>query len=808
MAWLTDLGYAIGSLRKSPGFTAVAALTLALGVGANTAIFSVVNAVMLRPLPFAEPEHLVRIWESNIERGWPTFATSHPNFLDFRAQAGSFESMAAMDNSGFSYTPENGDPEIIPGLRVSASFLPTLKVQPALGRNFYADEDRPGGNTRVVIVSDGLWRRAFGADPAIIGRTISVNTLPYTVIGVLPPSFRWGTGTDMLAPLAPDPARNRADHRLAVIGRVAAGRSVAHAIDELETIASRLALQFPESNKGWSVRVLSFYDWLVPEQTRQSLLVLLGAVFLVLLIACGNVVNLQLARGAVRRRELSIRVAMGASRWRVGRQLLFESAAIAVIAAAIGIGFAVGALRLLFALGPASVPRLNELSVDFTVVLFAVGVALAAMLAFGMLPAIQASRHDPQDVLRADRRGSVGGAGRRSLRSILTVAEVALSVALLIGAGLLIRSFDQLQRVEPGFATGGLMTARVNLPASRYPDGPSRRAFYERFLSDLRGRPGIEAAAISSGPPLSGDFTGGDVKLPSQSNDEAGSAAWRLTGPGYFATLGIPLRGRDFSLHDAIGGPPVAIISAAMAQKYFPNEDPIGRSLIMRSFREEPHTVVGVAADVRTFGLDQDAGLVFYGSATQYPGWNPMSLVWRTAASATRPRSSDANRGIDAVRTSLRAIDAGVPLSSIQNMDSLLDDSLGPRRFNLYLLTAFAAVALLLAAVGLFGVMAYLVSQRTREIGVRLALGSTRGEVFRLVLGRGMALAAAGAVIGVVTAFWLSRVMESLLFAVSRTDPLTFVAVPVALIAVAAIACYLPARRAMRVDPVVALRVD
>ena len=791
---LQDLRYAGRALRKSPGFTLVAAVTLALGVGANTAIFSVVNAVMLRPLPFAEPDRLVRIWESNVERGWPTFAISHPNFLDWRAQAGSFESLAAMNNAGFTWTA-NGEAEIVLGLGVTATFLPTLKISPVIGRNFLDEEDHPGGNTRVVLLGDGFWRRAFGADPSVVGRAITLNSQPYIIVGVLPASFRWGASADMLAPLAPDPARNRADHRLSVIGRVKNGVTIEQATTELETIAARLGQQYPESNKGWGVVVNTFYDWLVPETTRQSLLVLLGAVALVLLIACVNVVNLLLARAAGRQRELSIRAAMGASRGRVVRQLLLESSLVALLAAIGGLAIAYASTRLLTVLGPDSVPRLDELSIDVRVFAFALGIALVTMAVFGVVPAIQAARQDPQDALRADGRHSTAGAGRKRIRAVLTIGEVALSVALLIGAGLLIRSFARLQQVEPGFSVPGLMTARVTLPATAYPNGPSRRAFWDRFVEDLRGRPGIEAAAIASGPPLSGDFTAGDVKLPAQSNDEAGSAAWRLAGPGYFATLGIPIRGREFSMQDAADGPPVAIISAALAAKYFPNQDPLGRQLVMRSFREDPHTIVGVADDVRTFGLDADAGFVFYGSATQYPTWNPMSLVWRSQGTST-----------DMVRASLRSIDPGVPIAAVASMESLLEQSLGPRRFNLYLLGAFAAVSLALAAIGLFGVMAYLVSQRTREIGVRLALGATRGEVFRLILGRGLALAAIGAVGGVGAALWLTRAMETLLFSVSRTDPVTFVAVPLTLIAVALLACYIPARRAMRVDPVVALR--
>ena len=796
MGWAQDIRYAARSLRKSPGFTLVAAITLALGVGANTAIFSVVNAVMLRPLPFSNPGQLVRIWESNVERGWPTFATSHPNFLDWRAQAKSFQAMAAMDNIGLTWT-SGGEAEVLLGMRVTATFLPTLQVTPTLGRNFLDEEDRTGGNTRVVLLGHGFWQRAFGGDPSAIGRTMTLNAQPYTIVGVLPASFRWGGTTDILAPLAPDPARNRADHRLSVIARLADGVSLQHATSELEAMAARLAAQYPESNKGWSVRLLSFDDWLVPESTRRSLLVLLGAVALVLLIACGNVVNLLLARGTRRQRELSIRAAMGATRARVAGQLLWESCLIALLAAGIGVAMSLAAVRLLIALGPDSVPRLDEVSIDGTVLAYALGVALTTMIAFGLAPAIQAARQDPQASLRADSRGSTAGTGSRRIRAALTVAEVALSVALLIGAGLLIRSFARLQQVTPGFNTSGVMTARVGLPNTAYPGGPPKRAFFERFLTDLRGRPGIEAAAIASGPPLSGDFTAGDVKLPTQSNEEAGSAAWRLAGPGYFAALGIPLRGREFTSQDVTEAPPVAIISAALAERYFPNEDPIGRTLIMRSFTEEPHTIVGVAGDVKTFGLEADAGLVFYGAATQYPTWNPMSLVWRSSGPT-----------VDTVRASLRSIDPSVPLAAVASMDTLFEQSLGPRRFNLYLLSAFAIVALALAAIGLFGVMAYLVSQRTREIGVRLALGASRREVFRQILGRGLVLAGLGAAIGIGAAMGLSQVMETLLFSVSRRDPVTFIAVPVALVIVAALACYLPARRAMRVDPVVALRVD
>jgi putative ABC transport system permease protein len=799
MTWQQDVRYAARSLRKSPGFAVVAIVTLALGVGANTAIFSLINAVILRPLPFMDPDSLVRLWENNLERQLPTFSFSHPNYLDFQAQTRTMQSMAAWVDAGFTWA-SGSQAEVVRGLEVTHTFLTTMKIAPAIGRNFGADEDRPGGDTRVVIVSDGFWRRALGADPNVIGRILTLNSQPFTIIGVLPASFRWRTGTEMLAPLAPNPARSRADHRLAVIGRLAEGATVERARSEFEALAAGLAQQFPASNRGWSITIRSFYDWLVPDTTRQSLLILLGAVGLVLLIACGNVVNLLLARGAARQRELSIRSALGASRFRVTRQLLAECGVIAIAAAVAGIAIAFGSVRLLTAFGPASVPRLDELSIDVRVLVFAVVVSLTTMIVFGLLPALQAARRNPQEALRLDSRGATSGASGRRVRAALTVAEVALSVALLIGAGLLIRSFANVQQVEPGFATAGLMTASLSLPNAAYQGGAAKWAFQQRLLTDLSGRPGVRAAAVASGPPLAGSFTSGDVRLPAQPNEQAVSTSWRLASPGYFAALGIPLKGREFTAADGEKSARVAIISAALAEKFFPGQDPIGRSIVMRSFGEAEQTIIGVAGDVKTFGLEQDAGFVFYGSTSQYTGWNPMTLVWRT--------EGDPLASVDTVRAALRSLDAAVPISEVTSMETLIDRSLGPRRFNLYLLVAFAAVAMALAAIGLFGVMAYLVSQRTREIGVRLALGATRYAVFRSILGRGVLLAGVGAGIGVAAAFLLSHVMESLLFSVSRTDATTFVAVPLVLLAIAALACWVPARRAMRVDPVVALRAE
>ncbi|HEX6215556.1 MAG TPA: ABC transporter permease, partial [Vicinamibacterales bacterium] len=498
---LQDLRYAVRALRKSPGFTLVAAITLALGVGASTAIFSVVNAVMLRPLPFAEPDRLVRIWESNVERGWPTFAVSHPNFLDFRAQADNFESMAAINNAGFTMT-SNGEAEIVLGLQVTATFLPTLKVAPVLGRNFLDEEDRPGGNTRVVLLGDGFWRRAFGADPAVVGRTITLNSQPYTIIGVLPASYRFGANGDLLAPLAPDPARNRADHRLSVIGRVADGVSIDQARTQLETIAARLGHQFPESNKGWGIVVNSFYDWLVPDTTRRSLIVLMGAVALVLLIACVNVANLLLARAAGRGREVAVRAALGAGRARIVRQLLTESVMLFTAGGALGVLLAYLTLPALLSLTPAGYTNYQEVRIDATVLAVALAVSVLTGLLFGLAPLIHTRAKGLALSLKegGGGKGAIGGA-RHHVRRLLVMTEVALAVMLVIGAGLLIRTVYNLAKVDAGFDRSRIVTFQISVPTANYPRPAQRAQLYQRLLDKLRGVAGVQAASAMSGLP-------------------------------------------------------------------------------------------------------------------------------------------------------------------------------------------------------------------------------------------------------------------------------------------------------------------
>ena len=798
-----DLRYGARMLLKNPGFTLIVLLTLSLGIGANTAIFSVVNTVMLRQLPFKNADRLVRLYESNPERGWPDFGVSHPNFLDWRARNQTFEAMAAMAGASFNLNA-GGDVEVIRGTNITADFLPVLGVTPALGRNFLPEEDRPGGNTRVALISHGFWQRRFSGDPGIVGKTLTINDNPFIVVGVLPESFSWGGArNELFAPLAPDPARSRGDHRLRVIGRLKPGVAWERALADMNTVAQQLALQYPESNKGWSAGGQKFYDWVVPAERRRALLVFVGAVIFVLLIACSNVANLLLARGAARQKEISIRVALGAGRFRIVRQLLAEAILLALIAGALGLLVAMWTVEALKTMNPTNLPRLDELSVDGRVLAFGLLISLVTGVLFGLFPALQASRPDLNETLKDGARGSGGGAGGQRARGALVIVEVALSVALLIGAGLLLRSFWKLQDVKPGFEPNHLLTMRINLPRSRYQDNQAAWTFYSRLLQEIRGLPGAQDVGITSLMPMGGGNTSTDLQIPGRSPAPDGSqpsASWRIISPGYHRTLGIPLRGRDFDERDTASSPPVTIISEEMARRYWPGEDPIGKKVFIGSFGGRERTIIGVAGDVRSFGLDTEPGAMVYVPLATAALWNQFSLVVRTRSEPTALASM--------VRGALRSIDANVPVYEVQTVEQMLSDSLGSRRFNMFLLGSFAGVALLLASVGLFGVMAYLVSQRTREIGVRLALGAQPHAVFRLVIGHGMQLALIGAGVGLAGAFGLARFLETLLFQIKPTDALAFTVAPALLLGVALLACYIPARRAMKVDPMVALRCE
>jgi putative ABC transport system permease protein len=806
-----DVRFAARMLRKSPGFTAVAMLTLALGIGANTAIFTVINAVMLRPLPFHEPDRLVRIWESNPPLGWPRFGVSFPNYLDWAAQTRAFEAIAATAGAAFTLN-DGGNAERVVALAATRTFLPVLAATPALGRNFQPEEDRPGGNTRVVLLTHSYWQRRFGGDPDVVGRALTLNNQPYTVVGVLPETFAWGAqagssaaggGLEMIVPLAPDPKRSRADHRLSVIGRLKDGVSIDQAQFDLAAIAEALQRQYPESNEGWTVLTQSFYNWIVPEETRRSLAIFAIAVIAVLLIACSNVASLLLARASARHREISVRLALGARRSRVIRQLLVEAVLLSLIAGVAGLAVAFGATRALQSMSPDNLPRLNEISVDVRVIAFGFGVSLLTGVLFGLVPAFTGLRVDVSETLKEGTRGGSSSPARQRVRGALVIAELALSVTLLVGAGMLLRSFWQVQQVDPGFATERLLTFQVNLPLDRYDSQIKAWSYYERLLRELASVPGVRGVATTSGVPMSPGNTTGGVRIPGREvvpGEQEGSADWRIISPDYFRTMSIPLRGREFTAADTADAQQVTIISELFAERYWPGEDALGKSVVLRSAGDVPRTIVGIARNVRSFGLDADAAPMSYVPSPTVARWNPTSIVVRTEGEPTAM--------VGSIRAALRAIDPAIPPYGVTTADALLATTMGPRRFTMFLVTSFATIAVVLASVGLFGVMAYLVSQRAREIGIRLALGARPADVFRSIIGRGFALAAAGALIGVTGAYWLTPLMESFLFEVSAVDPITFITAPVALVAVALLACYLPARRAMRVDPIVALRQE
>jgi putative ABC transport system permease protein len=806
-----DLRFAARMLRKSPGFTAVAMLTLALGIGANTAIFTVINAVMLRPLPYAEPDRLVRIWESNPPLGWPTFGVSHPNYLDWAAQTRAFDALAAAASAGFTLS-DGGNAERVIALASTHTFLPLLGTTPLIGRNFQADEDRPGGNTRVALLTYSYWHRRFGADPNVLGRTLTLNNQPYTVIGVLPEDFAWGAqlgsssttgGLELIVPLAPDPARNRADHRLAVIGRLKAGITLDQAQADLAAVAATLQRQYPESNQGWTVRTRSFYEWIVPEETRRSLTIFAVAVLAVLLIACGNVASLMLARASARHKEISVRLALGARRSRVVRQLLVEAVLLSLIAGVAGLVIALGATRVLQGLSPGNLPRLGEVSIDARVIGFGLGISFLTGIVFGLVPAFTGLRVDVSETLKETARGGGSSPARQRFRGALVIGELALSVTLLVGAGMLLRSFWQVQKVDPGFNTDHILTMQLNLPLDRYDTAVKAWSFYERLLRELASVPGISAAALTSGVPMSPGNTSTNVRIPGREvapGEKEGSADWRIVSPDYFRTMGIALRGREFAAADMSRTAPVTIVSQAFVKRYWPGEDALGKTAVLPSAGDNPATIVGIAGDVRSFGLDAETPPMVYFPTPAVPRWNPMSIVVRTEAEPTAMIAS--------ARATLRAIDPAIPFYGVTTVDELLDTTLGSRRFMMFLVTSFATIALVLASVGLFGVMAYLVAQRAREIGIRLALGARPADVFRSVIGRGFALAAIGATLGVAAAIWLTPLMESFLFEVNAVDPVTFIGAPITLVLVALLACYLPARRAMRLDPLVALREE
>ncbi|HJQ25168.1 MAG TPA: ABC transporter permease [Blastocatellia bacterium] len=797
---LQDLRYGARMLLKAPSFTVVAIITLALGVGANAAIFSVVNAVLLRPLPYAEPDRLMIIRETKLPQ-FPEFSCSPGNFLDWQKQNTVFERMVAIGTGSFNLI-EGSEPERLLGMRVSDGFLETLGVQPALGRDFLTEENQPGHNF-VVILSHGLWQRRFGGDSNVLNRAITLNGQSYTVVGVMPASFRYGGRViDLWTPIAftAQQAQQHGSHYLQVIARLKPGATQEQAHAEMIAIAARLAEQYPDANAGWSVFVMPLLQYAV-RSIKLALLVLLGAVGFVLLIACANVANLLLARAASRQKEVAIRTAMGASRWRIVRQLLTESLLLSLVGGAVGLLLAVWGKDLLLALAPEDLPRVSEASLDRWVIIFTAGITLLTGLSFGLVPALQASRPNLNETLKDAGRGSTAGGRRHLIRSSLVVLEVATALVLLVGAGLLIKSFMRLQNVDPGFNPNNALMVKIGLPQKKYTPEQGG-AFYKQLIEKVAALPGVESVGAACVLPLDDDFVlGFDIqgRPPYAPGDEPSTNYYSVT-PDYFKAMGIPLlHGRLFNDRDTKDAPHVAIINETMARKYFPDEDPIGKRINVTMGPTLYREIVGIVGDVKQYGLDGNTPPETYEPYLQQP-MSFMSLVVRS--------NSDPTGLSAAIRGEVLSIDKEQPVSSIHPLTELVASSMAQQRFAMLLLSVFAAVAMLLALVGIYGVMSYSVTQRVHEIGIRMALGASSGDVLRLVVGHGLRLTLLGIVAGVGAAYGLTRLMSTLLFAVSATDLTTFILFSAALAVVALAACLVPARRATRVDPMIALRYE
>ena len=793
---LRDMRYATRQLVGSPGFTVVAILTLALGIGATSAIFSVVNGVLLRPLPYPDPDRLVRVHEVVPQYG--RFAVAPANFLDWRQQNTVFERMAAYTTG--SVTLDEGDgPERISNAVASWDLFELLQVAPALGRGFRQEEDAPGKNN-VIVLSHGMWQRRFGGDPGVLGRAINLSGTPATVVGVMPAGFYFPSReAEFWQPVALNPGNPpRGAHFLGVVARAKPGIALESAGAEMKAIAGRLARQFPQTNADESVDVVALHEQVVG-RIRPALLTLLAAVGVVILIACANVANLLLVRASVRGKEIAIRSALGAGRRRLVLQMLAESLVLAFAGGGLGLLFAYLAIAPIQTLSAGSIPRVENISIDGSVLFLAFATSLVTGVMFGLAPAWQASRAGLVDVLKEGGRSSTVSGGRW-VRSGLLVVEVALSIVLLVGAMLLLRSFGQLTNVDPGFRSDNVLSFRIALPAASYPDPHNRIAFYDRLLGGLRALPNVTSAGMVQAMPMRGGYVLAVAiqGRPAPRPGEELSANHRVVSPDYFKTLGIPLlRGRAFDERDTEKSTMVAVIDEAFARRHFPNEDPIGKGLDIGNGTDGFCEIVGIVGSVRYSALDAEAAPTMYVPFRQ----DVFSSMWVLARTAGDPAQLSA-----AARQVVRDVDRGLPAFSMSPLADVVSESVAQQRFSMLLLGLFAGIALFLAAVGLYGVVAYTVSQRTQEIGVRMAMGAQRGQVLGMIVGGGMRLTLVGVAIGIAGALALARFVESMLFEVTPFDPASYVATAGLLTAVAALACYIPARRAMRVDPIVALR--
>jgi putative ABC transport system permease protein len=796
----SDLRYAFRQLKSNPGFAAVAILTLALGIGACTAIFSVVNGVLLQPFDYPHSQQIVVIRETNLPK-FPEFTVSPPNYLDWVKETKSWRYLAAYTGTEINLTGA-GEPQRLLGVKATGHYFDVYGIQPLLGRWFVPDEDADGKN-RVAVLSYPFWQRVFGGERNVIGRSIQLDGDSYTVLGVAPPHFGEASKIDTWIPMGFKPGEINADarggHYLNVIGRLRPGVTFEHAKAELEVLAAQLARQYPNSNKGWSIKMWRILDYWVSD-VRAVLYTLLGAVGCVLLIACANIANLLLARASARQREISIRTALGASRLRLVRQLLTESILLALAGGAIGVLFARWGLDLLLCLAPSTLPRTNDIRLDLAVLTFTLFLSVLTGVIFGIAPALLAAHTDMQEGLKQGARGSTDARGR--LRGALVITEIAFALVLLGGAGLLARSFMRLTNVDPGFVADDATVLRLALPEKKYEKPEQQLAFADALLGRLRLLPGVKAAGLTQSLPLISDWVLGfkiDGRPEIPPSDLPSTNYYSVT-PDYFHAMGIRLvRGRLFSARDDSHAPRVAIINETLARQFFPNEDPLGKRLLVTNGPDVWRQIVGIVADTKQYGVDQETKSQTYEPYAQSP-FRSLDVVLRTSDSGAAL--------IGALRPAVYAIDKDQPVGTIQPLAEILGATMAKQRFAMLLLVVFSSVALVIAAVGIYGVMAYSVVQRTSEFGIRMALGAQPSDVLRLVLFHAGKLVGLGLGIGLGASFAASRVMGSMLFQTNAHDPLTFSLTTLLLAAVAVAACLLPARRATRVNPIEALRTE
>ncbi len=809
---IKDIRYGVRSLLKHPGFTCIAVLTLALGIGANTAIFSVVNAVLLRMLPFREPDRLVMVWEDASFAGFPRNTPAPANYADWKSQNQVFEEMAALDQRSFNLTGD-GEPEKIEANGVTANFFGLLGIKPILGRVILPEEDKPEAN-KVVMLSYSLWQQRYGGDRGVVGRELLLNGEKYTVVGVMPAGFQFmESRIGLWVPIAftSETLTQRGSHYLIVVARTKPGVTLAQANADIHTIQQRIARDHPDQAGRLSAFVMPLREQLAGD-VRRPLLVLLVAVGFVLMIACANIANLSLSRAASRRREIAVRAALGASRVHIVRQLLVESLLLATAGGVCGLVLASWSFAFLQRLIPDGLALSTKLTLDLPVLGFTLLLALLTAVVFGLVPAFQASKTDLNEALKQGGGRTGLNAGGNRLRSIMVVTEVALALVLLVGAGLLIQTFLKLRDQYSGLRPENVLTLRTVLPRSKYPEQPQRAAFYKQVLERVKSLPGVVSAGYATSIPLawkggtSGFFPEGRTVERVSAEGLSYDANHRQVSADYLKTMGIPLlRGRSISDGDDERALPVAIINETMARQYWPGEDAIGKRFKLGDPEDDipSITIVGVAGDVRQMGVDEPVKAEMYIPYRQIKDqqwYAPRDLVIRTAV--------DPLSIVAAARNEIHKVDPAQPISNIRTMDEVLGEETASRRLGMTVLTIFAALALLLATLGIYGVVAYFVVQHTQEIGVRVALGAQRRDILGLVLGKGMTLTLLGVGIGLGVAFALTRLMASLLYGVGTTDPLTYATIALLLTAVAFVACYLPARRATKVDPMVALTYE